>query len=88
MIPQMIVVADLTRGEDWLSLKPGDAVGDCFMGRFDSMMETGNDVLTLGLGLRQGQDRAGAGAWVGATMWGSGLGWARHELCEEFPKLL
>ena len=29
MIPQMNVVADLTRSEDWLSLKPGDAVGDC-----------------------------------------------------------
>jgi hypothetical protein len=29
MIPQMTVVADLTRSEDWLSLKPGDAVGDC-----------------------------------------------------------
>jgi hypothetical protein len=29
MIPQMTVVADLTRSEDLLSLKPGYAVGDC-----------------------------------------------------------
>ena len=29
MIPQMAVVADLTRSGDELSLKPGDAVGDC-----------------------------------------------------------
>ena len=29
MIPHMTVVADLTRHEDWLSLKPGYAVGDC-----------------------------------------------------------
>ena len=29
MIPQMTVVADLTRSAYWLSLKPGDAVGDC-----------------------------------------------------------
>ena len=28
MIPQMTVLADLTRSEDW-SLKPGYAVGDC-----------------------------------------------------------
>ena len=29
MIPLMTVVADLTGGEDWLSPKPGHAVGDC-----------------------------------------------------------
>jgi hypothetical protein len=29
MIPQMTVVADLTRNEDSLSLTPGYAVGDC-----------------------------------------------------------
>ena len=29
MIPQMTVVADLKRGEDYMSLKPGYAVGDC-----------------------------------------------------------
>ena len=29
MIPQMTVVVDLTCNGDWLSLKPGDAVGDC-----------------------------------------------------------
>ena len=26
--PPIVVVADLTRSKDWLSLKPGDAVGD------------------------------------------------------------
>ena len=39
MIPQMAVVADLTRDEDWLSLKPGDAVGDCHARRLPSVRE-------------------------------------------------
>ena len=39
MIPQMTVVADLTRSEDWLSLKPGDAVGDCHARRLPSVHE-------------------------------------------------
>ena len=39
MIPQMAAVADLTRNEDWLSLKPGDAVGDCHTRRLPSVRE-------------------------------------------------
>ena len=39
MIPQMTVVVDLTRSEDWLSLKPGDAVGDCHAHRLPSVHE-------------------------------------------------
>jgi hypothetical protein len=39
MIPQMTVVADLTRSEDWLSLKPGYAVGDCHARRLPSVHE-------------------------------------------------
>ena len=38
-IPQMTVVADLTRSEDELSLKPGDAVGDCHARRLPSVRE-------------------------------------------------
>ena len=36
VIPQMTVIADLTRSEDWLSLKPGCAVGDCHARRLPS----------------------------------------------------
>ena len=39
MIPQMTVVADLTRSEDELSLKPGYAVGDCHARRLPSVRE-------------------------------------------------
>ena len=39
MIPQMTVVADLTRSEDWLSLKPGCAVGDCHARGLPSVCE-------------------------------------------------
>ena len=39
MIPQMTVVADLTRSEDLLSLKPGYAVGDCHAPRLPSVHE-------------------------------------------------
>ena len=39
MIPQMTVVADLTRSEDLLSLKPGYAVGDCHAHRRPSVHE-------------------------------------------------
>ena len=39
MIPQMAVVADLTRSADELSLKPGDAVGDCHARRPRSVRE-------------------------------------------------
>ena len=39
MIPQVTVVADLTRSEDLLSLKPGYAVGDCHTCRLPSVHE-------------------------------------------------
>ena len=39
MIPQMTVVADLTRSEGELSLKPGYAVGDCHARRLPSVRE-------------------------------------------------
>jgi hypothetical protein len=39
MIPQMTVVADLKRGEDYMSLKPGYAVGDCHARRLPSVRE-------------------------------------------------
>ena len=39
MIPQRTVVADLTRSEDELSLKPGYAVGDCHARRLPSVHE-------------------------------------------------
>ena len=39
MIPQMTAVADLTRSEDLLSLKPGYAVGDCHAHRRPSVHE-------------------------------------------------
>jgi hypothetical protein len=39
MIPQMTVVADLTRSEDQLSLKPGYAVVDCHAHRLPSVRE-------------------------------------------------
>ena len=38
-IPQMTVVADLTCSEDWLSLIPGDAVGDCHAHRLPNVEE-------------------------------------------------
>ena len=39
MIPQVTVGADLTRSEDWLRLKPGDAVGDRHARRLPSVRE-------------------------------------------------
>ena len=37
--PTLAVVADLTRSEDELSLKPGYAVGDCHTRRLPSVHE-------------------------------------------------
>ena len=47
MIPQMTVVADLTRSEEELSLKPGYAVGDCHARRQEGYVTFWHEVRVM-----------------------------------------
>ena len=65
MIPQMTVVADLTRSGDWLRLKPGYAVGDCHARRLPSVHEGRVPVWPLPL---QPPRMSCVGIWVGQVV--------------------